>query len=820
MLAATLVGCGDGETKAETKAETKVETTAGTTAETTGGTTGGTTNETTAGTTNDPSADPATEPSTEPHDHSYDEVNVEIVVAADGSAAERHAACSCGDIKTTPYEGTYVRGDEAFEFDADGKRVPRADGFLQYAGNTYYIINNIIVKNYFIIDGKVYDFGEDGVRKDTTVEPGLHEIGGETYYVEADNMVATGNKPVGDTMYRFDESGKRVDCPDGFAEVGGNTYYIINNIIVKNYFIIDGKVYDFGEDGVWTQAPLNGILQVDGELYFAQDSELVKDSYVLWEQQIYRPDGDGKLLTNTTYGDYSFGADGALTGEGTFYIQIGDTTYKVKDGAAMRHEHNETPHAAKTPTCTEIGWDAYVTCSACGYTSYSEKAALGHDEVPHAAQDPTCTEIGWDAYVTCSRCDHTTYSEKAALGHDEQTDEAVVPTCTKTGMTEGKHCSVCGEVLVAQTVVPATGHRFVNDKCEYCGKETSKGLSFLLSDDDKSYVVTRIGSCRDTNIVIPSEYGGKPVTRIGSSAFSGCTGLTSITIPDSVTSIGGEAFYKCTGLTSITIPDSVTSIAYCAFYKCTGLTRVTIGNGVTSIGRYAFEDCSSLTSIIIPDGVTSIGSCAFENCRSLTSITIPDSVTSIGYCAFYKCTCLTSITIGNGVTSIGYEAFYGCAGLTSITIPDRVTSIGSSAFEGCSSLTSITIGNGVTSIGYDAFSGCTGLTSITIPDSVTSIGWGAFYGCSSLTSITIPDGVTHIGNSAFKGCSSLTSITIPDGVTSIRSSAFYVCKSLTSITFTGTKAQWNAISKGYNWDFNTGPFTVHCTDGDIPWSQA
>ncbi len=314
---------------------------------------------------------------------------------------------------------------------------------------------------------------------------------------------------------------------------------------------------------------------------------------------------------------------------------------------------------------------------------------------------------------------------------------------------------------------------------------------------------------------------GSQLTSIGSNAFYNCTGLTSITIPDSVTSIGYGAFSGCTRLTSITIPDSVTSIGDSAFRGCEGLTSITIPDSVTSIGDSAFENCTGLTSITIPDSVTSIGWNAFRGCTGLTSITIPfvgatkngTSDTHLGYIfgassyssnsscvpsslktvvitggssigeyAFYGCTGLASITIPDSVTSIGYSAFYDCKGLTSITIPNSVTSIGSYAFYGCTGLTSVTIGNSVTSIGYSAFYDCKGLTSITIPDSVTSIGYSAFYDCKGLTSITIPDSVTSIGYSAFYDCKGLTSITIPDSVTSIGYSAFYDCKGLTSIT--------------------------------------
>jgi hypothetical protein len=292
------------------------------------------------------------------------------------------------------------------------------------------------------------------------------------------------------------------------------------------------------------------------------------------------------------------------------------------------------------------------------------------------------------------------------------------------------------------------------------------------------------------------------VTSIGSSAFSGCSGLTSITIGNSVTSIGDRAFDRCYDLTSITIPNSVTSIGECAFLSCWGLTSVTIPNSVTSIGSEAFAGCSSLISVTIPNSVTSIPGGTFEHCESLTSITIPESVTSIGDYAFSDCSGLTSVTIPNGITTIGERAFKDCTGVTSVTIPNSVTNIGKYPFEGCISLSSVTLhckevgswffgmgsikkvvlGNEVKIISYLAFALCTGLTSIIIPNSVTEIGVEAFLGCESLTSITIPKSVTSISDEAFADCSSLTSVTIPNSVISIGRWAFSECSGLTSIT--------------------------------------
>ena len=289
-----------------------------------------------------------------------------------------------------------------------------------------------------------------------------------------------------------------------------------------------------------------------------------------------------------------------------------------------------------------------------------------------------------------------------------------------------------------------------------------------------------------------------------------------------VTSIGANAFSNCSGLTSVTIPNSVTSIGHYAFRSCSGLTSVTIGNSVTFIGNYAFDGCSRLISIIVDESnpsYSSIEGILYNNdattliyCpRTKKTVTIPNSVTSIGNYAFYNCSELTSVTIPNSVTSIGNYAFRNCSGLTSVTIPNSVTSIGNYAFRNCSGLTSVTIGNSVTSIGANAFCNCSGLTSVTIPNSVTSIGGDAFYDCSRLTSVTIPNSVTSIGANAFCNCSGLTSVTIGNSVTSIGQRAFYNCRGLTSVTIGNS-----VTSIGENAFYNCSELTSIYCQGTTP----
>ena len=265
----------------------------------------------------------------------------------------------------------------------------------------------------------------------------------------------------------------------------------------------------------------------------------------------------------------------------------------------------------------------------------------------------------------------------------------------------------------------------------------------------------------------------------------------SVTIPETVTyndniysviSIGSFSFAGCSGLTSVEIPNSVTCFRSLAFEGCSGLTSIVIPNSVTDIFNQVFSGCSGLTSIVIPNNVTEIDYAAFSGCSSLTSVEIPNNVTEIDYAAFSGCSSLTSVEIPNSVTSIGSSAFSGCSSLTSVVIPNSVTRVGEYAFAGCSDLNSVIISNRMNSIDNCTFDGCTSLTSVVIPKSVTSIGSNAFDGCTSLTSVEIPNSVISIGEQAFMSCYHLTRIEIPNSVTSIGRLAFYNCYNLNYIT--------------------------------------
>ena len=289
------------------------------------------------------------------------------------------------------------------------------------------------------------------------------------------------------------------------------------------------------------------------------------------------------------------------------------------------------------------------------------------------------------------------------------------------------------------------------------------------------------------SLVIPNS-----VQTIGSVAFSGCSGLTTLTIGDAVQTIGQSAFGGCSGLTTLTIGNNVKTIGYNAFQNCTGLTSVffnadsctnmttyssyfvftgcthpatlSIGNNVKWIPNNAFRGLNITGALVIPDNVITIGQNAFLGCQGITSIAIPDNVIAIGQNAFQGCQGITSLTIGKKVQTMGNSAFKNCTGLASVVFnADSCISMGdysNPVFSGCTTAATLTIGENVKTIPEYAFAGFSGLNGmLNIPDSVVSIGIRAFQNCSEIDTLIIGKYVKSIGYGAFENCSGLSSVT-------------------------------------------------------------
>ena len=292
------------------------------------------------------------------------------------------------------------------------------------------------------------------------------------------------------------------------------------------------------------------------------------------------------------------------------------------------------------------------------------------------------------------------------------------------------------------------------------------------------------------------------LTVIGSSAFSGCTSLIDVAIPKAVTTIGSYSFQSCTSLESVVIEANSkkgfeTVIGESAFNGCNGLISVTIPGNVISIGNYAFSNCKSLEELTMPEGVKKLGTKIIADTH-IEKIKIPSTVTygeqeyhgesgtlagdavltevefaeGMTQIPQYICSGASSverILIPSTVTSIGYKAFYKCTSLDKIALPENLTKIASYAFDGCASLINVSIPKAVTTIGSYSFQSCTSLESVVIEANSkkgfeTVIDESAFNGCKGLISVTIPSNVISIGNYAFSNCKSLEELTIPEGV--------------------------------------------------------
>lgn len=243
------------------------------------------------------------------------------------------------------------------------------------------------------------------------------------------------------------------------------------------------------------------------------------------------------------------------------------------------------------------------------------------------------------------------------------------------------------------------------------------------------------------DVVIPSEAKYYrhyfKVIEIPTAAFSGCSGITSVTIPDGITSIGYHAFSNCTGLTSVTIPNSVTDIGGDAFARCTGLKEVTILNPTPpNADRSSFDDNTykNATLYVPEEAYETYDNMIVGPWKYFLKLKSVEPTYFFDYNDNNMTATITGVNKGKLSPILTIPATTIHLGKTY-----TVVAIGEEAFENCTSVTSVTIPNSVTSIGKYAFCNCNNMTSVTIPNSVKSIGGAAFSWCKSLNKVNISD---------------------------------------------------------------------------------
>ena len=361
----------------------------------------------------------------------------------------------------------------------------------------------------------------------------------------------------------------------------------------------------------------------------------------------------------------------------------------------------------------------------------------------------------------------------------------------------------------SETVNGITWYYYIYNGEAYLGKNSPTATSPSTQN-----LAVSSSSALTGSVALPEELGGCQVVGISACAFYYCSGLTSVTIPNSVTSIGDHAFFYCWNLTSVTIPDSVTSIGAYAFYYCPRLMNVMISDSVTSIGDCTFAACTALTSVRIPDSVTSIGDGAFNmggyGPSNLSSIIMEGDAPTLGSDVFYQVPSACVVYVHKGSTGWDVPIPGTWQGMQIRYIEDAVYPeiVGNVIWsyqsvnggvrllpagdlgvaelaEGHVDIPATLNGSPVTKIGKGVFQGASKVTSVTIPESVDAIEASAFRECTRLESVELPEGLTEIGDSAFRECVSLRSITIPASVTNIGYFAFRDCLRLETVNLLG-----------------------------------
>ena len=397
--------------------------------------------------------------------------------------------------------------------------------------------------------------------------------------------------------------------------------------------------------------------------------------------------------------------------------------------------------------------------------------------------EASCTENG--VLTRSCKCGATETQQLMALGHSEEIDEGYSATRESDGLTHGSHCSVCGEILVEQKVIGAG----------------SQGLVYKAISETEC-VISGLGTCADTELIIPAYMDGLAVTGIAVGAFDGCTSVSSVAVPEGVAEIDNYAFRGCSNLKTAVLPESLELLGWGAFESCSSLEIINIPEKITYIDGYIFAWCGSLKEIKLHSGIKSIGTSAFQKCESITSIIIPAGIEKIDNYAFSECNGLADMVYPGTLSEWDEiekgEMYMRDWGFYTLSCSDAAVSM-----------------NGMTRYVERYYS--QGLSYTLISDSACEIsGAGSFTG-SELIIPKYADGyeVVGIADNAFEGCDFIKSVEMFENISYIGEYAFSGCTDMKEIVYRGTAQGFAAISKADAWDKNIGDYVNYCTDAMI-----
>ncbi len=525
------------------------------------------------------------------------------------------------------------------------------------------------------------------------------------------------------------------------------------------------------------------------------------------------------ILSNTAYynNENNWENDALYNGKFLINVNLSGDSFTVKDGtttiASYSFSWNNSLKTVILPTSVvNICGGAFSECSNLKdvwYQGYSEERAriefnYGNDCLVNANWHlGSCTDQ--NTHVFKNNCDAT--------------------------------CEVCG---FTRLKVHTYSDIFA-DRCNLCGLKREVNIPVQYNIINGEAVITGCDSEFSGEIVLPSEIDGYPLIKIEEYAFSWCSNVTNIVLPETIKSIGSRAFYGTAFyndknnwvngslyvgnyLISVEegfegkfeIKEGTVLIADEAFAYCNGITEINIPSTVENIGKRIISGCknirvvnvdtankffksvdgvvydysleklivyptaSEITELELPNTLKEISSGAFMYNASLKKVKVPESVTEISYYTFEGCTSLEEVSLPETLTTIKDRAFNNCTSLSKINIPKSVTTISNGCFMDCDSLEEIDL-SGALSIEELAFYGCDSLKEVIFSENLTSIGSSAFSYCYSMESINLGDNVVSLGSNTFEGCTSLKSVQM-NSVTQLAYFMFRDCVALESVS--------------------------------------
>ncbi len=440
------------------------------------------------------------------HIHSYDETVIAPTCTEDGYTIHK---CHCGD----EYKDTYVNALGHTEEIISGLEATCTESGLT-EGKKCSVCGEILVKQE-VIKAKGHNHSTSNI---VLLDEGNKAV--TRYYcsncTSYKDEIYSGYYLLNDIAYEFDNSGNRINLNESFIEVNGNTYYIINNTIIKNYYIIDGTIYDFGSDGIKQETVLTDtIITFEDNLYYVINNIIQKEVFIVYEQCIYFFDETGKALVNTTYNGYTFNANGYLIGN-DILIEINKVLYYVVNNIASVHNHSLEHKLYNPATCTADGNIEYFYCTICNRL-YKDNECINeitnediiikasHNITKYEGKESTCTEQGYKAYEKCANCSYTTFTYLPLKEHT-LTDWIIdtEATCTQTG-SKHKECSVCENILETETI-EVFNHNYENGKCTICGKtQNASTESKIWQDNGYVYFGEYPQTLKEESITIVSD---------------------------------------------------------------------------------------------------------------------------------------------------------------------------------------------------------------------------------------------------------------------------------------------------------------------------